>query len=70
MTPTPPGRAGDANCDGNISSIDAAFILQFEAGLIPELPCRDAADANQDGEINSVDATLIFQYIAGIIDTL
>ena len=65
-----PILVGDANCAGGISSIDAALILQAEAGLIDSLPCEQTADVNGDGATNSLDAALILQYVAGIIATL
>ena len=46
-TPPPGGLAGDANCDGTVNAIDAAFILQFSAGLIGGLLCVALADANR-----------------------
>lgn len=67
---SPKTEPGDADCSGHVSSIDALLVLQYGAGLIPELPCREAADVNQDGGVNSLDATLILQYVAGLIDSL
>ena len=69
-TPTPPGLTGDANCSGDINSIDAALVLQFVAGLVGSLSCEENADANEDGAVNSIDATLILQHIAGLLPTL
>ena len=69
-TPPPGGLAGDANCDDTVNVIDAAFILQFGAGLIGELPCADRADANQDGNVTAVDAALVLQFSAGLIGML
>ena len=59
---------GDVDCDGLITSIDAALVLQFDAGLIDELDCLHNADVNGDGNIDSVDALLILQHVAGLID--
>ena len=59
---------GDANCDSRVNSIDSAFILQFSAGLLGEVPCENEADASADGTINAIDATLILQHSAGLID--
>jgi hypothetical protein len=68
--PTPPDRvAGDVNCDGNVNSIDAALVLQFDAALIASLPCQNA-DVNADGATNAIDAALILQFDAGLIDSL
>ena len=35
--------AGDADCDGKVTSLDAALSLQDDAGLIAALPCNSAA---------------------------
>jgi len=64
------GDVGDANCDGSVNAIDAALVLQFNAGLVGSLPCEDAADVNGDGDITSVDAALILQFTAGLIGSL
>ena len=71
-TPTslPSDDVGDANCDGSVNAIDAALVLQFNAGLVGSLPCEDAADVNGDGDITSVDAALILQLTAGLLDSL
>ena len=58
------------NKDGRRNSIDAALILQFDAGLITSLAHPGNADINQDGRINSIDAALILQFDAGLIDNL
>ncbi len=60
---------GDANCDGIVDPIDAAFILQFSAGLLGSFPCTGGADVNGDGITNPLDAALILQYAAGLIDS-
>lgn len=70
-TPTPPlPPVGDANCDGGTNSVDAALVLQLDAGLIGSLACESAADVNGDGSVNSIDATLILQFDAGLIGSL
>ncbi len=61
---------GDANCDETVNAIDAAFVLQYAAGIINSLPCQGNGDTNEDGSINAIDAALILQYSAGIIHTL
>lgn len=71
-TASPPGSEpdvllGDADCDGDVDSIDATFILQFEAGLLLGLPCSNKADANQDNTVGPVDATLVLQTSAGLL---
>ena len=69
-TPGANGLIGDVDCNGVVNAIDAAFILQFIAGLIDELPCPENADANQDGSVNTIDAALILQFSAGLLGML
>ncbi|MEX2158207.1 MAG: PQQ-dependent sugar dehydrogenase [Dehalococcoidia bacterium] len=64
------GLVGDVNCDGVVNSIDAAFVLQFTAGLFLPLPCAGAADVDESGSIDAIDAALILQLEAGLIDHL
>ena len=59
--------AGDADCNGDVNSIDALLILQFDAGLMSTLPCQDAADVNKDGQTNSIDAALVLQYVSCVL---
>ncbi|MCH8025308.1 MAG: dockerin type I repeat-containing protein [Chloroflexi bacterium] len=61
---------GDANCDTRVDAVDASFILQFHASLLPSVPCALAADVNLDQSVNPLDATLILQYDAGLIGRL
>jgi hypothetical protein len=69
-TAEPGGLIGDVDCSEAVNAIDAAFLLQFVAGLIEELPCKVNADANEDGMVNTVDAALILQFSAGLLGTL
>jgi Tol biopolymer transport system component len=62
-----PLLAGDVSCAGGVNSIDAALLLQFEAGLLAELSCLGAADVNTDGQVDSRDAALILQVTAGLL---
>lgn len=57
---------GDTDCDGRVSSIDAALILQFAAALTDSLPCQDNGDLSADGSVNAVDAALVLQIVAGL----
>ena len=58
---------GDADCDGEITALDASWILQYSADMIDAVPCPDLADVNQDGHIDAVDATIVLQKVAGFI---
>lgn len=69
-TPTPPRTPGDVDCRGSVNSIDAALVLQFDAGLLHSLSCPQNGDTNRDGRTNSLDAALILQLAAGLIATL
>ena len=60
------GVLGDASCDGEVNSLDAALVLQFGAGLISSVPCAQDADVNRSGNIDSLDAALILQCGAGL----
>jgi len=64
------GVYGDANCDGNVNSIDSAVVLQTSAGLLAAPPCPATADVNGDERINSLDSALILQYGAGLLNVL
>lgn len=62
---------GDVSCDGEVTTIDAMFILQLDAGLISNyLTCAGNGDIDEDGRVGPIDALLILQYRAGIIGSL
>jgi len=69
-TPTPALAVapGDVNCDGAVSSIDAALILQLEAALISALACPQNGDVTGDGVTNSIDAAVVLQAVAGLVE--
>ena len=69
-TPTTGGVAGDVDCNGTTTSIDAALELQNGAGLLASLRCPQNADVNRDRLVTSVDAALILQFVAGLINHL
>jgi alpha-tubulin suppressor-like RCC1 family protein len=68
----PPYPVGDVNCDGAVDSIDALFVLQLGARLIPPgaLSCSQNEDVNRDRDVNAIDAAVILQYSAGLIPAL
>ena len=70
---TDPLRAallGDVDCNDEVTSIDAALILQLTAALVSLLFCQESADVNGDGDTTSVDAAIILQFTAGLIPSL
>ncbi len=72
-TPTLTVLIGDVDEDGIINSLDALWVLWFDAILLAVLPPPSfviAADVNEDGTIDSTDATLILQFDAGLIPAL
>lgn len=61
-------RMGDANKDGQVTTADAALILQFAAELLSEANIQTvAADVNGDGKVTTADAALVLQYAAELI---
>jgi len=61
---------GDVNDDGDVNSLDALYVLQFDADLIQTLPNQPSGDVNENGRVNSIDAALILQYEAGLLHQL
>lgn len=61
---------GDVNGDGWVDSLDAALILQYDAGIKEDLSdsALKAADVNGDDWVDSIDASMILRYDAGIIE--
>ena len=59
---------GDANCDGVITSADAALILRSVVGLSALTP-RGALQADVDGDlaVTAADAAAILRYVVGLI---
>ena len=58
---------GDASCNGVTDPIDAALVLQFDAGLLGIVPCPFNADYDNNKMMNAIDAALILQDAAGLI---
>ena len=58
---------GDANGDGEVTSIDARLVLQFAAGMKNYSDSEIAiADMNNDGKISAIDARLVLQTAVGL----
>lgn len=69
-TSTPAGVAGDVDCSGAVTAIDAALILQVIAGLTDTLSCEQLADVNASGAVDAIDVTLVLQFVAGLLGSL
>ena len=61
---------GDANCDGTVTSADAALILRSLV-MLSELTPRGMlfSDVDGDGEVTAADAALILRLLVGLIDS-
>ena len=64
------GLLGDLNTDGQVTSVDALWVLWFVSGTVEFIVPPPNGDVNEDGTINAVDAQLILQYTAGLIGSL
>ena len=64
--PEPETKPGDINGDGQVTAVDARWVLQIAAGTreVTEAE-REIADLNGDGEITAVDARWVLQIAAG-----
>ncbi|MBR6593569.1 MAG: dockerin type I repeat-containing protein [Clostridia bacterium] len=62
------GIIGDVSNDGKVNSLDAAFILRYDADLtvLDETAIR-LADVNSDGKVTSLDAAMVLRFDAGLI---
>ena len=58
---------GDVDCNEDVTSSDAALILQLDAALISSLPCVNKSDLNEDGTTDSNDALTILEFEAQLI---
>lgn len=62
-----PAILGDADGDGEVTSIDATYIQRWLAHMdVPESFDEYAADVDGDGEVTSIDATYIQRWLAYI----
>lgn len=69
-TATPRPVVGDVDCNRRVTPIDAALILQYDAGFLDSLDCPATGDINGDGRSNSIDASFVLQYSAELINEL
>lgn len=63
-TPTPAPVAGDADCDGKLSPLDAMSILSFAAELPAGSCTHQTGDVTCDGQVNVADAAVVLQAAA------
>ncbi len=62
------GKKGDVSGDGKINSLDAAFILRYDADLFDFTDDQIAlGDVTGDGKVNSLDAAMVLRYDADLI---
>ena len=62
---------GDANCDGKITSADAAMVLRSIVGLSTLTPLGMLnADVDCDTQVTAGDAAAILRYVIALIDSL
>lgn len=52
---------GDVDCSGAVDSLDALAILQFDAGLIGDLPCQDGPALQEEEAITLIMEWLVSQ---------
>jgi hypothetical protein len=55
-------KRGDADCDGCVSSADAAFLTAFLMTGGPPPCCNEAADADNNGVLSASDSVFILAY--------
>ena len=71
VLPMIPILYGDANCDGKITSADAAIVLRSIVGLSTLTPLGMLnADVDGDAEVTANDAVMILRYVVALIDSL
>jgi hypothetical protein len=67
-TPSPTPQvfaAGDANCDGLVTPVDALIILQVAAGIRPSACAAFHAETNCDGAVTPADAIAVLEMTLG-----
>lgn len=64
-TASPAGVQGDTDCDQDVDSVDALWVLRQVAGLSTGA-CIDHGDVQCDGDIDAVDALGILRYVASL----
>lgn len=55
---------GDANVSGDVTIIDATYILRYLVGMTLDSFDEKAADANINGGVDIIDATFIQRWLA------
>ena len=57
---------GDADCDGEVTILDATAIQRFLVNLSNKAFDESAADADRDGDVTILDATAIQRFLASL----
>ena len=70
VTATSCGPCGDVTGNGEVSPLDASYVLQYTAGEPPATFALCAADPTRNGEVSPLDASFILQYTAEILPEL
>jgi aryl-phospho-beta-D-glucosidase BglC (GH1 family) len=69
-TPSSSVKYGDIDGNGNVNSLDFAYLRQYLLGIISVLPGANStqtADVDGNGIVNSLDFAYLRQYLLGII---
>jgi len=59
-------QPGDADCDGQVTAVDALFVLRRVAGLLPLSPCWAAGNVRCLDDIDATDALFILREVAAL----
>ncbi len=65
-TPAPDGLLGDTDCDQDVDSVDALWVLKDTAVLPHSAACIAEGDVDCDGDRDSVDALFILRHVAAL----
>lgn len=67
--PTPVGKKGDLDGDGEINSLDVTYMKRYILRKLSALPVDEYfADVNDDGSVDSLDLSLLKRYVLRKID--
>jgi hypothetical protein len=58
--------AGDIDCSGSVSSVDALLTLRHVAGMDAAGACGGSGDFDCDADTDAVDAVRILRFVASL----